>query len=475
MIVRRICWTSVGLLVLLAFLNLAAGGWNTATAQTVSPPVVVVEATGAINPPLARYLTGAIDNANRTGAAAVVILLDTPGGLMSSSDEIIRSMLESDAPIIVYVAPKGARAASAGVFITYAANIAAMAPGTRIGSASPVLMGENGVTGGDETMTRKITNDAVSQIKSLASERGRNATWAESAVRDAANITAEEAVQEQVVDLIAPDLSSLLTAVNGRKVQTPAGAVTLATAGAPVSNVAMTWIDELLSLIADPTIAYLLLSLGGVGLFLELSNPGATAPGVFGVLAVVLGLFGLGTLPVNWTGVLLIGFAFVLFIADIYLPSLGALTIGGLVSFVLGSYLLIGSNAPPGFEISRVAIWTMTALLVGFFVVLAGAIARTHFMKSTTGREGLIGSVGVARNALAPDGMIFAAGELWTATAGPAGGSSVAIPAGSPVVIQALDGLRAIVRRATADEAAKAGVAVLADDIIDEPAPKTDG
>nr|MBA3644165.1 nodulation protein NfeD [Chloroflexia bacterium] len=311
--------------------------------------VDVVRVDGTITPPMARYIGRAISRAADDGAAAVVLELDTPGGLSASMDEIIDDILQSEVPVVVYVAPRGARAASAGVFISYAAHVAAMAPGTRIGSASPIMLGDDGsASDGNETLTRKVTNDAVSQIKGLAQLRGRNAEWAERAVRDAANVTSEEAHQLGVVDLLAPDVPSLLQAIDGREVQVREQKVRLATAGAEIRDVEMGWMEQFMQLLADPTIAYILLSLGSIGLFFELSNPGAILPGVVGGLFLLLALYGLGTLPVNWAGVLLIGFGFLLLAIDLFVPSFGSLTIGGLASFVIGSHMLIGEEAPPG-------------------------------------------------------------------------------------------------------------------------------
>lgn len=445
-------------------------------ARAADPVVPVVRADGTISPPMARYITAAIADAERQGAPAVVIELDTPGGLMSSSDEIVRAILGSRVPVVVWVAPTNARAASAGVFITYAAQVAAMAPGTRIGSASPVALGGDL----DETMARKVTNDAVSQIRNLADLRGRNADWAEDAVRDAVNITAEEAAQLGVVDFVAPDLATLLTGIDGRTVETAAGPVTIETSGAATRDVQMGWLDQFLALLADPTIAYLLLTLGGLGIFFELSVPGLTLPGVAGAIAILLGLYGLGTLPVNWAGVGLIGLAFVLFVADIFVPSFGTLTIGGLASFLIGSHLLFDGRTE-GLGVSPIVTWTVAALLAGFLLLLAGSVLKTRFLKPATGREGLVGMVGTARTALDPDGMVFVAGELWQATV--AGDSPVRtdaptgpraeIPAGAPVAVTGIDGLRVLVRPATAAEAASAGVAVLTPPISAPTTPET--
>ena len=430
-----------------------------ATAQTAAE-VDVVQVDGTITPPMAQYIDRAITSAEQSGAAAVVLEIDTPGGLTTAMDTIINSILTSEVPVIAYVSPNGARAASAGVFITYAAHVAAMAPGTRIGSASPVLLDDTGAVTGDDTMTAKITNDAVSQIKNLAALRGRNAEWAEEAVREAVNITAEEALQLGVIDLIAPDLPTLLADIDGRTVELAGGPVTLATAGAAIDPVEMGWLDQVLQLLADPTVAYILLSLGSLGLFLELSNPGAIVPGVVGGLCLLLALYSLGTLPVNWAGLLLIGFAFLLFAVDLFVTSFGTLTIGGIIAFVVGSYLLIGGNVP-GLAIAPAVIWTMTVLLIAFFVFIGGSVMTSAFRRPATGREALTGVVGVVRQTLNPDGMVFATGELWQASL--ADRAAAPLPVGTPITITGIDALRLIVRPATAAEANSAGVAVIDD------------
>lgn len=421
-------------------------------AQSSTPPeVMIVALDDTITPVTARYVDRAISDANERGVAAVVLEIDTPGGLMSAMDDIIRDILESDVPVIAYVTPNGARAASAGTFITYAAHVAAMTPGTRIGSASPVSGDGSDL---NDTMAAKVTNDAVAQIVNLANLRGRNAEWAEKAVREAANITADEAARIGVVDLLASDLGELLAAVDGRTVQVASGPVTLRTADAVTDQVELTWVESLLQLLAEPTVAYLLLSLGSIGIFLELSNPGATVPGVVGGLCLLLGLFLLGTLPVNWTGVLLIAFGLILLIVDVFVPSLGILTIGGLVSFVLGSYLLFGDGAPPGYDINPVAIWSVAGFLVVFFLLIGGAVIRAQRRKPATGQEGLIGEIGHARTDLNPDGMVFVAGELWQATAvsPEPNPKPVTVPAGSPVVVTRMRGLHLDVRPATAED-----------------------
>jgi membrane-bound serine protease (ClpP class) len=421
-------------------------GW----AQSGQPRVVVGQIDGTITPVMARYVERVINRAERDDAAAVVFEMDTPGGLGSAMDDIIRDILESEVPVVVYVSPRGARAASAGVYITYAAHVAAMAPGANIGSASPVLIGADDSE--ESTMDRKVTNDAVAQIKNLAALRGRNAEWAEAAVRDAVNITADEAASLGVIDLLAPDLDSLLQLIDGRTVELATGPATLSTANAVTDGVGMTWLEDFLQVLADPTVAYLLISLGLLGIYVEFSHPGISVPGIFGAISVLLGLFALGTVPVNWAGILLIALAFVLFAVDIYVPSLGTLTIGGLVSFILGSYLLIGDDAPPGYQIAEPVIWTMSACLLGFSLFLAAAVVKARFRPPATGKESLIGAVGTVRRPLAPRGIVLVRGELWDATLQP--GSVEELPVGEPVIVTQVNGLRLTVRPVTAEERA---------------------
>jgi membrane-bound serine protease (ClpP class) len=374
-----------------------------ALAQDDGPRVDVIEVDGTITPVMARYVERAIENAEEDGRAALVIEMDTPGGLGSAMDDIIRDILESEVPVVVYVSPRGARAASAGTFITYAAHVAAMAPGTNIGSASPVFLGADEDDEND-TMTKKVTNDAVAQIVNLANLRGRNAEWAEQAVRDAANITADEAVSLNVIDVLAPDLVTLLTEIDGTTVTMAGGATaTLQTRDAQTHDVGMNPFESFLQLIADPTVAYLLLSLGSIGLFFELANPGGFLPGVVGGLCLLLGLFALGTLPVNWAGLLLMAFGLLLLIVDIYVPSFGALTVGGIISFVIGSYLLIDASGAPGYEIPDPVIWTVAGCLLGFFAFLGLMVLRAQRQRPRTGRPALLGELAPVRRAIAPD------------------------------------------------------------------------
>lgn len=439
---------------LLALLLLAIGVLLPAVAtvaQSDQPLVIVGEIDGTITPVMARYVKNTIDRAERDDAAAVVFEMDTPGGLSSAMDDIIDHFRESDVPVIVYVAPTGARAASAGVFITYAAQVAAMAPGTNIGSASPVFLGADGSTSDvDDTMTAKVTNDAVARIRNLAEQHDRNADWAESAVRDAANITADEALQLDVIEYIAPDLSTLLNDIDGATVQMATGPVTLATANARTTDVNMSVFERLLQFLSDPTIGYIFLSLGMLALFFEFANPGGLFPGIVGAIAILIGLVSLGSLPLNWAGVALMGLAFALFVADIFLPSAGLLTAGGIAAFILGSFMLIDEGIP-GYELSRLVVWTIAICLGVFFVAMGALALKTRFNRPQVGREGLIGAIGVVRQTLAPSGMVFAQGELWSATLDETTGHHE-LEQGKSVVVTDLDGLRLIVRPATDSE-----------------------
>lgn len=419
------------------------------SSAAVGERVYLLELDGPITPVMADYVARGIDEAAASGAEAVVIRLDTPGGLSSAMDEIVQDILQSPVPVIVYVAPEGARAASAGVFITYAAHISAMAPATNIGSASPVLIGQDGQPSQtDDTMQRKVVNDAVAKIRSLAERRGRNADWAEQAVREAVNITAEQAAAQGVVDFVAPSLDALLDMVDGRTVETSVGAVTLRTRDAEVVTVRMTVLERFFQVLSDPNIAYILLSLGMLGIFFELANPGSILPGVVGGILLLLGLYALGTLDVNWTGVLLMAFAFLLFLIDLYVPTHGVLTLGGIVSFALGSLLLLQSPASPGFQLSRAVVLAVTGTIAAVFLVLVFLVARAHARRPATGKEALIGARAVVRRALEPEGLVFVEGELWRARS-----LSGPVPAGHAVRIVGLDGLTLLVEPASETEA----------------------
>jgi membrane-bound serine protease (ClpP class) len=395
-------------LLILSFTLVTPAGW-------ASPDeVYVARVEGIIAPSLAEFFVSAIRKAEDGGGHAIIFELDTPGGLDTSMRIIIKEILRSPAPVIIYVSPSGARAASAGAFITIAAHVAAMAPGTNIGAAHPVQMGGGEA---DEEMNRKVENDAAAYIRGLAERRGRNATWAEDAVRKSVSATATEALRLKVIDVVAENRADLLAKIDGRTVETGAGKITLKTKTARIVEVEMSFRDKILSVISNPTIAYILLILGMAGLYFELSTPGAILPGVLGGICLILAFYAFQTLPINYAGLLLIILGVILFIAEVKVVSHGILTIGGIAALILGSLMLIDSPAP-FLQISLSAILGVTAATTAFFVFAIGAVFRAHRRQPATGREGLVGQAGVARTRLNPDGLIFIRGEIWNATCG---------------------------------------------------------
>ncbi len=409
-------------------------------AAAATPAVHVVRLNGVVAPATSRYIIRAIHEAEQSGAEALLIEIDTPGGLMKSMDDIAKAMLNTELPTIAYVYPSGARAASAGVFIMYASSIAAMAPTTHLGAAHPV-----GVSGGntpeDKTMIAKVTNDAVAEIRGFAARRGRNADWAEKAVRESVSITEEQALELHVIDLGAASPRELLDKLDGRQAPTASGKRLLHTRGARSVDVPMDVTERFLALLSDPNIGFVLMTMAIYGIIFELSNPGSVFPGVIGGLALILALTSFAVLEINVAGLLLIGFSLILFIADIKVPSHGVLTAGGIAAFVLGSLLLTERQAP-FLRISLTLILTTAAATAAFFAFAVGAGLRAQTRKVQTGREGLVGAVGVARSELAPQGTVFVQGELWTAesTDGP-------IPAGGRVRVTRVDGLRLQVKK----------------------------
>lgn len=427
----------VGVIFAMGLLSVSAQSTNT---------VAVIEIDGTITPAMASYVKSSINEAGDNGAEAIVLRIDTPGGLSTAMDDIVTAILESDVPVIAWVGPGNARAASAGVYITYAAHVAAMAPGTNIGSASPVAGDGSEMT---ETMRNKVTNDAVARIRNLAELRGRNVDWAIAAVRDAENITATQALDLGVIEFIAPNIETLLNDVDGTTVTLDDGTeVTLATAGASLDFIGMNAFERFLQLISDPTIAYLLLSFGSLGIFLELSNPGTLLPGIIGVVCFILGFYALGTLPVNWTGVALIALAFALFFIDLFVSSFGLLLVGGIISFVFGSYMLIDETVP-GYEgVSRPVIWLSAGLVVASAMVIGMLVLKLQRTAPKTGKNSMIGQVATVRTALSPAGMVFFDGELWQAVLDDPESRA---PVGASVRITAVHGVRLTV--ALTDEA----------------------
>jgi membrane-bound serine protease (ClpP class) len=412
----------------------------TVPADTASTgPVLVGDVDGAIGPATVAYVERLIRLSHTRRARCIVLRMDTPGGLSESMRDIIQAVLASDVPVVTYVSPGGARAASAGALIALASHVAAMAPGTNIGAAHPVSIGPGGgatgASGPDSVMEEKITNDAAAFARSIASRRGRNVEWAERVVRKSISSTADEALREKVIDLVAPDLAALLASLDGREVEVPSGRTTLHTAGAAIETVPPSFRERFLARISDPNIAYLLMLAGVFGLIFELQNPGAVLPGVVGVVALVTAAFALQMLPVNWTGLALILIAIVLFILDIKVPSHGALTIGGIVAMLIGSIMLIDTPVP-FMRVSLAVIVPSVVFTALFFLFAVGMGIRAQRRRVTTGNQGLVGQVGVARTDVHDDGSVFVHGEYWNAF------SDKPVPAGTRVVVAAVDGMR---------------------------------
>jgi membrane-bound serine protease (ClpP class) len=372
--------------------------------------VDLITIDGAIGPITARIIEEAINSAAVDSAEALVVELNTPGGLDESTRLITKKILNAEVPVIVYVAPSGSRAASAGVFITLSAHIAAMAPGTNIGAAHPVSIGGQI----DSTMQEKVTNDAVAYIKSIANKRGRNPEWAAKAVRQSISVTEYEALKDSVIDIVANNLRDLLDQVDGRKVDLPSGEKTLNTRSAEVNRVEIGWKDKILETISNPTIAYILFTLAMWGLFFELSNPGSILPGVVGGICLILAFFAFQTLPINYAGILLMILAVILFIAEVKVVSHGLLTIGGVISMIFGSLMLI--NSPdPYMRVSLVVVLTVVLGTALFFIFAVGLGLKAQRKKVTTGDKGIIGMIGVARTEIKPEGYVFIHGEIWKA------------------------------------------------------------
>jgi membrane-bound serine protease (ClpP class) len=429
---RLVRLSVAGVLVTAALLGFACG-----TSVDTRNAVNVLTAEGTVNPVMARYIDRGVDAAEDADATAVVVRLDTPGGLDSSMRDIVKRFNESDIPIIVYVSPSGARAASAGTFITMAAHIAAMAPNTTIGAAHPVGAGGEDIEG---TLGDKVTNEAAEYIRGIAELRGRNADWAEDAVRRSIAANENEALELNVIDIVAADLDDLLQQTDGLTVMSAAGETTVRTQGVPVVYNDMNLIERFFSIISDPNIAFILLSLGMLGIFFELINPGALFPGVFGAIAILIGFFSLGTLPVNWAGVLLILLAFILFVAEIVVAGFGVLGVGGVISLIMGG-LLLTSTSNPEFQVSRWLIFGMAAIIGIFFLSTVGALVRARRQPVALGPQTLVGRQGVARSPLDPNGIVFLEGERWTAIS--TGGR---VEEGETVEVVGMEGIRLKVR-----------------------------
>lgn len=465
---RRILYC-LGLLAA-ASLMLAAGAGSPPAQQAGQAPVVLVaQVQGGIGPASDRFVRRVLEEAARRDARAVVLEMDTPGGLATSMRDIIQNILGSRVPVVTYVAPQGARAASAGTYILYASHVAAMAPATNLGAATPVPVGgssplpggqqeeqpadgqdgqqqegqDQGEQGGD-AMSRKMVNDAVAYIRSLAELRGRNADWAQRAVREAASLSAEQALEMNVIDLVAADTAELLRRIDGRQVQAGGRTVTLETEGVPVERIEPGWLTEFLSVITNPNIALILMMIGFYGLIFEFWNPGTIGPGVAGAICLVIGLYALNTLPLDYTGLalLLLGIGFM--IAEAFVPSFGALGAGGVVAFVLGGILLMDTDTP-GFHLSAWVVagtGIVSALFIGLIVTFA---VRAHRRPAVTGAAEVVGQRASVSQWSKGEGYVHVRGEEWHAT------SKAKLKAGDAVTVEAMDGLTLTVRPADSD------------------------
>jgi len=374
--------------------------------------IYVGELDGVISPASSSYLLRSIEHAEQSDATCLIMQLDTPGGLDISMREIAKRILNAETPVVVYVAPKGARAASAGVFILYASHVAAMAPGTNVGAAHPVNIGGEQV---DSVMAEKVTNDAVAYLQAIAKERGRNEKWAEQAVRESASIDAETARKIGVCEIVADDVDDLIAQLDGRTVEVNEETRILETKGRAKKEIEMTLKERLLLLLTNPNVAYILLLLGIYGLFFELQNPGMIFPGVVGAICLILGFYALHLLPVNYAGVALIFLSAVLFILEIYITSGGLLTIGGIVALVFGSIILFESDVP-FLRLSWEVIMLAVGIIAAFVIFLVYLGIRAQFRKRQTGREGIVGEVGIAKTKVDQSGgTVFVHGEFWNA------------------------------------------------------------
>jgi len=392
-----------------------AGAKSGDSLETVSPKsvVTVMKIESAIGPVTVREIKEGIRRSEKLGADAFIITLNTPGGNTESTWDIIQDILASNVPVVIYVYPPGSRAASAGVYISYAAHISAMAPQTNIGSAHPVAMGGAEM---DSTLSEKITNDAVAKIKTLAKKRGRNIEWAEESVRESDSITEFEALQMNVIDYIAENIDDLLEQMDRDSVELIAGPCILNTAGAEKIELKIGFANRILEIISDPNIAYILMTIGMLGLYFEFSNPGAVLPGVMGGIALILALFSFQALPIRFAGVLFIILAFILFLLEIKIASHGILGGGGVLSMFFGSLMLVNDAEFPYKGISLSVIIPTVLVFTAFFFLAAYFSVRAHRRKVSTGEKGLVEEIGVAKSSIGPGGgSVFIHGEYWKA------------------------------------------------------------
>ena len=422
-------------LIIAGMLCLALVGLGKTVGLTKGGEVRIIELEGPINPGAAAFLTRGLEDAEKSGVELIIIRLDTPGGLVPSMRTMVKGIMNSSVPVVVYVAPKGAGAASAGVMITVSAHVAAMAPGTNIGAAHPVGAGGKDI---DKDMSEKVVNDMASYGRGIAQDKGKNADWVEKAIRESVSITAEEAVEKKVVDLVAADIDELLKLLDGREIELQKGKVTLKTKDLVKTYYEPGFRDAVLRVISDPNIAYSLMMIGLAGLYFELAHPGAVFPGVIGAISLILAFYSFQTLPVNYAGLLLIALAIIFFIAEIKVASYGVLSLGGIVSLTLGSIML--------FEDVGVSLRLMAPTIVligGFFVIVSTLAFRAYHSKPQSGVEGLVGEVGVVQKPIDPEGLVFVHGEYWRAV------SSEKLEPGEMVTVEQVTGLVLKVKKAS--------------------------
>ena len=373
--------------------------------------VYTIRINGPINPPIAGFIKESIEKTQEKGGEALIISLDTPGGLDTSMRDIVKNIMDASVPVVVYVSPSGARAASAGSIILMASHIAAMAPGTNVGAAHPVTIGQDKP---DKTMMKKVENDAVAYSRSIAMKKGRNVEWAEKAVIESASITAKDALDKNVIDVIANSMDELLAKIDGKTVETKTGKVTLKTKGVKTSELDMPFKYKFLSYLADPNVAYMLMMLGMIGILFEVYSPGAIFPGVAGGISIILALYAFQTIPISFAGVALILLGIIFFILELKIISHGALGIAGVISIVIGSIMLI--DDPSGvLAISWKSIVTVAAALGFFFFGVLAYAVKAQMAKVKTGMEGLIGETGIAKTDIIGKGKVSVHGELWEA------------------------------------------------------------
>jgi len=409
--------------------------------RAATPAVFTLELKGIINPVSADYISRGIQEAEEAGATVCIIQLDTPGGLDTAMRDIVQDIVNARIPVVVYVSPSGARAASAGTFITVAAHVAVMAPNTAIGAASPVSIGAEGEEQMSETMQDKVLNDAAAYIRSIAEAHGRNMDWAERAVREAVSATEQEALELNVIDMVAPDLATLIVQLDGWETTLLGGAeVTIETSGAVIYQIEMNWVEDFLFAITDPNIAYVLLGLASLGLFVEISNPGLIFPGIAGGICAVLAFYSLGNLPVNIAGILLVVGAFGLFIAEVFTSSFGLLTGGGIIALVLGSLILFKGG--PLFQVNPWLIGIVAVCIGALTAFVITRVVSVHRQQPATGWEDLIGKTALVKEPLAPEGSVLFKGERWTAVS-----EEGRIKSGETVVINRVESLKLYVTK----------------------------